>query len=89
MQSEFYKNYIKSEAWKEKCRQRIEIDNHRCVMCGRLERNCKNGLQVHHINYSRLGRENVYTDLISLCGGDHIRIHRYYNRVREPNSQND
>lgn len=89
MQSEFYKSYIKSDAWKEKCRQRIEIDNHRCVMCGRLEENCKNGLQVHHITYKDLGHEDVYKSLISLCGNDHIRIHRYYNRVREPNNPND
>lgn len=87
-QSEEYRKYIRSEEWKKKCQQRIEIDGHKCVMCGRLEKNCRNGLQVHHINYFRLGNEDVYNDLISLCGGDHIRIHRYYDRVREPNGQN-
>lgn len=83
MQSEFYKNYIKSDAWKEKCRQRIEIDNNRCVMCGRLEKNCKNGLQVHHITYKDLGHEDVYTQCVSLCGGCHIKIHKYYARKQE------
>lgn len=84
MQSEFYKEYMKSDEWKNRCEQRIRIAGNKCEMCGRLERNCRNGLQIHHITYRRLGHENVYTDLICLCGGCHIKIHRYYDRIREP-----
>ena len=81
MQSPEYKRYIRSPAWAEKCRQRIEIAGHKCEMCGRLEKNSK-GLQIHHINYIRLGNEDVYNDLICLCGRCHCLIHRYYNRKR-------
>lgn len=84
MQSEYYKKYMKSAGWRAKCQQRIEISGHKCEMCGRLERNCRNGLQIHHISYRNLGHEDVYRDLICLCGSCHIKIHAYYNRCREP-----
>lgn len=73
---------MKSESWKNKCKQRIEIAGHKCEMCGRLEQNSK-GLQIHHISYARLESEDVYNDLICLCGRCHILIHAYYNRKRE------
>jgi predicted HNH restriction endonuclease len=77
-----YKSYMRSPEWKEKCEQRLEIANHRCEMCGRLEKNSK-GLQIHHISYCRLGDEDVGNDLICVCGRCHILIHRYYNRRRK------
>lgn len=83
MQSEFYKKYMHSEEWRKKAAQRIEIDGHKCVMCDRPESRCRKGLAVHHITYQRLGNENVYTDIVSLCDSCHQKIHRYYNRIRE------
>ena len=81
MQSEFYKQYIKSDAWAEKRRQRLEIAGHKCEMCGRLEENSK-GLQVHHITYADLGNEDVGNQLIALCGRCHILLGKYYHRKR-------
>lgn len=81
MQTQEYKEYIKSDAWQEKCNQRLKIAGHRCEMCGRLEKNSK-GLQIHHISYKNLGHEDVANDLICLCGRCHILIHRYYDRKR-------
>lgn len=81
MQSDFYKQYMKSDKWQQIKDKRLEIDNYTCVMCGRHKSNCKS-LQVHHITYARLGSENVYTDLVSLCGTCHVRLHNYYNRCK-------
>ncbi len=82
MQSEFYTQYIKSDAWEAKKEERKKIDGYRCVCCGRSEDHTRRGLQVHHITYERLGHENVYTDLCTVCGSCHKKIHAYYNRVR-------
>ena len=73
---------MKSEEWKEKKRQRFLIDDGKCIMCGRPTEKCKTPMQCHHINYRRLGHENVYEDLVTLCAPCHIKIHRYYDRIR-------
>lgn len=82
MRSEFYTQYIKSDAWEVKKEERKKIDGYRCVCCGRSEDHTRRGLQVHHITYERLGHENVYTDLCTVCGSCHKKIHAYYNRKR-------
>lgn len=81
MQSQFYKTYMRSDAWRLKERERMQIDGFCCVMCGRPAARCKT-LQVHHITYKRLGNENALTDLVTLCGSCHRKIHAYYNRKR-------
>ena len=81
-----YDRYIQSVAWERKRLERLEIDGHACVMCGRPEDRCRNGLQVHHISYTRLGNEDVGNDLVSLCPGCHKKIHAYYGRNRLANS---
>lgn len=73
---------MKSEQWQRKKAERLKIDNCTCVMCGRPESTCKNGLQMHHITYERLGNENILTDLVSLCPACHVKIHKYYGRRR-------
>ena len=80
MQSEFYKKYIKSPEWKAKESQRMEIDNFKCVMCGRDIFHTRS-MQVHHVSYFHLGFENVYTDLATMCGRCHKYIHNYLNRT--------
>ena len=82
-QSEEYKKYIRSPEWEQKKAERLEIDGHKCAMCGRPESKCRNGLQCHHTNYKKpLGQESVYDDLVSLCPSCHMKIHAYYNRRR-------
>lgn len=82
MQTETYKKYIRSPEWVAKKQERLEVDNRRCVMCGRPESRCRNGLQVHHISYKNLTHEDVFQDLVSLCPRCHMLIHAYYNRRR-------
>lgn len=80
MQTEYYKRYIRSPDWQRKKQERYEIDNHKCVMCGRYASNCRYGLQVHHISYRNLGHEDPYTDLVTLCPRCHRWIHNYLQR---------
>lgn len=82
MQSEEYRRYIRSPEWEKKKAERMRIDNYSCVMCGRNREHCRT-LQVHHITYKNLGHENIYTDLCTVCGSCHKKLHNYYDRVRE------
>ena len=82
LQTEFYKKYMRSKEWEEKKQERMKIDNFSCVMCGRSREHCRT-LQVHHITYKNLGHENVYTDLCTVCGSYHKKLHNYYDRIRE------
>ena len=80
MQTQEYKDYMRSNEWKVKKRERIAIDQG-CVMCGRPLDKIRS-IQVHHITYQRLGNENVLTDLFTLCGSCHKKLHNFYNRKR-------
>ena len=82
LQSEEYKRYIRSPEWEQKKQERMKIDHYSCVMCGRSREHCRT-LQVHHITYKNLGHENVYTDLCTVCGSCHKKLHNYYDRIRE------
>lgn len=81
--TEKYKRYLRSPEWQIKRQQRLEIDGFKCVMCGRPASRCRSGLQIHHVSYARLGHEDVYRDLVSLCAPCHRKIHNFYDRVRE------
>lgn len=80
MKTQEYKDYMRSNEWKVKKRERIAIDQG-CVMCGRPLDKIRS-IQVHHITYQRLGNENVLTDLCTLCGSCHKKLHNFYNRKR-------
>ena len=64
-----YDEYLKTPQWQEKRSQRLKIDNYTCQMCER-----KTGLQVHHLNYDRIGKEDIYRDLITLCTDCHEKV---------------
>ena len=82
IQTEFYKTYIKSPEWRAKESKRMEIDNFKCVMCGRSIFQTRS-MQVHHVNYKNLGHEDIYKDLCTLCGRCHKWLHNYLNRLQE------
>lgn len=79
-QSKEYKQYMKSDEWEQKRQERIAIDKG-CVMCGRPIEKIKS-VQVHHVTYKNLGNEDVLTDICTLCGSCHRKIHNFYNRKR-------
>lgn len=83
MQSEYYKKYMQSDKWHCKEIDRMCIDDFKCVMCGRKYGQTRYGLQVHHVSYKNLGHENIYTDLVTLCGTCHKHLHNYINRIQK------
>lgn len=80
--SKEYLDYMKSDKWQAKKTERLIIDDYKCVMCGRPASRCRKGLQTHHITYNSLGDENAMTDLVTLCGSCHKKLHNYLKRRR-------
>lgn len=68
-QSGYYNMYLQSEAWKQKCQQVLERDDHKCVMCGRPAD------EVHHNTYEHIGKERL-SDLASVCKTCHQDHHK-------------
>lgn len=73
-----YSDYIQSESWKLKRRERIELDKFQCKLCGSAI-----NLQVHHISYEHLGHEPM-DDLVTLCFGCHQWVHKWDLKVYKP-----
>lgn len=80
--SDFYNRYIRSDEWKQKEQERMNVDDNKCVMCGRPSEKTRHGLQVHHITYNNLGNEDIMSDLVTLCAPCHKKMHNYLNRNR-------
>lgn len=46
-------------------RERLKIDGYKCTACGYSAK--PNVLMVHHLTYARLGNEDAWKDLVTLC----------------------
>lgn len=75
-----YYEYLQSEEWKAKAKQRLEIDGYVCQGCG-AKGSSLNVLQVHHLTYHNVYNENVYTDLVTVCRSCHAILHNALNRT--------
>ena len=64
-----YYTYLHTPEWHVRRADALERAGHRCEECG-----TPYGLQVHHIDYRRLGREAAH-DLMVLCRECHKRMH--------------
>lgn len=64
-----YSDYINSDAWQERRKERLEFAESRCELCNR-----SSDLEVHHRTYERLGDENL-NDLIVICKTCHHQFH--------------
>ena len=80
--NERYKEYLKSDKWKQLARKRYEIDNGVCQCCG-SRGTIANPIECHHLSYSHLYHEEgrIYEDLVSLCRVCHKCVHRMMERV--------
>lgn len=78
MTKDGYREYLKSEHWKEVRDKRLKIDKHRCYLCDRAS-----ALNVHHLRYNTLGHEDVEHDLVSLCYKCHSMLHRIIDSSKE------
>lgn len=66
VQENFYKEYIASTQWKKKRKQVLERARYRCEKC----KIPTDRLEVHHLTYDRLGREDLH-DLLAVCQDCH------------------
>ena len=65
MTGNYYHSYLQSSTWKERRSAKLQQAKYKCKRCGE-----RIGLQVHHLNYDRLGDERT-DDLIVLCRACH------------------
>lgn len=64
-----HRQYLTSPEWKALRDARIEIDGGRCADCGHPAE-C-----VHHLHYRTWRREDIHSDLVSLCNSCHYARH--------------
>lgn len=81
-----YQEYLKTEHWREVATKRLQIDRHTCQFCGSRGTQ-RNPLEIHHFHYRTLGKENPWTDLITLCDSCHQGVTRMMNRVVSPDGR--
>lgn len=72
-----YQVHLDSYGWRTTRKRVLRRDNYRCADCGRPHE-----LNIHHLNYDRLGRERL-EDLTTLCKRCHRDAH-YYADCVEP-----
>lgn len=67
---DYYREYLKSDAWKRKRYFVLKRDNWTCQSCG------AKATQVHHKKYAKykIGKEPIKW-LVSLCASCHHKIH--------------
>ena len=75
-----YKKYLTTQDWRKKADARLLIDHKRCQMCG-CSGTSVNPLQVHHLTYNNIYRENPDKDLVTLCKSCHTSVHTMMNRI--------
>lgn len=78
-----YQSYLNGPEWAVKRRQRMSMDDFKCVACKSTKR-----ISVHHLTYARIFSEEM-SDLITLCGKCHKRAElliRYQYIEREGDS---
>lgn len=78
MTKDEYSAYLQSPRW----RQLSRVLRESVGKCQRCEFPYE--LNVHHLTYERIGRENVHTDLIVLCKSCHAREHFLEDFERHP-----
>ena len=78
-----YRNLLNDDRWKDKRKEILERDNHRCCWCGSSE-----NLQVHHKYYEKYPNGSFVDPwdypnnaLITLCKGCHEKAHKYDIKV--------
>lgn len=70
-QSMPYLEYLQTDHWREMREKILVRAKYQCECCGTYDRA---GLDIHHLNYDRLGAERL-DDLLALCNTCHRKIH--------------
>lgn len=66
-----YDDYLQSDSWKARRRERLILDNFRCQAV--LSGCAVSATEVHHLSYQHLGNEPLF-ELISVCRSCHDQI---------------
>lgn len=69
MTFEEYREYLKSDDWRERRLELLEEAGHVCSDCG------DKSTQLHHLNYDNLGTEELDVDVVALCTQCHKERH--------------
>jgi predicted HNH restriction endonuclease len=73
-----YQQYLKSVHWQKKRQECFAYHGKRCKAC----KTASGPIQVHHLDYSRIGKESAAFDLIPLCVPCHREVTYLYRRNR-------
>ena len=64
-----YIDYLQSDDWKERRKELMEEANGECSECG------DKATELHHLNYNKLGYEELDEDVVALCNECHKEMH--------------
>jgi hypothetical protein len=80
---ESYKDYLKSDCWKNKKTETISLNGSVCSRCG-VELSRKD-LELHHKNYDQEFGEENQEDLMLVCTDCHEELHQDIEFFDNPN----
>ena len=69
MVTDEYREYLRSNDWRERRKDLMEEAGKVCSECG------DKATQLHHLNYDCLGEEELDMDVVALCTQCHKDIH--------------
>lgn len=75
-----YKQYLKSQWWRDTKKYLTYVKKKKCYICG-----FKQKLHVHHKSYGSLGYEDG-TELVYLCKRCHLKLHWLDGKVYVPDT---
>ena len=76
-----YEAYLKTPEWKNKKKNRLAFDNWQCAIChADIE---GDQYETHHLDYSRLGDEDMKHDIITLCRPCHGLFHTLWEQSKK------
>lgn len=74
-----YEDYLRTAEWRKVKQNRYAFDNWQCAIC---HAELGNSFETHHLNYSRLGHEDMEHDIISICHSCHASFHNAWSQVK-------
>ena len=78
MNKQKYREYLKSDHWKNFRIEYYKANERKCIECGST-----NDLNLHHLTYERLGREKL-EDVVCLCNTCHFKLHEKMDKKKKP-----
>lgn len=72
-----YEDYLKSPEWRQKKKNRLAFDNWQCAFC---HAELNEHYETHHLNYIRLGHEDIERDIVSVCYTCHKDFHNRWQK---------